>query len=504
MTTQDKSYRQIVRTTLIIGGSSIIEIFLGIVRTKFFAILLGPSGVGLMGLYNSVISIAGTVSSMGINSSGVRQIAEASGTGNQQQIAKILISLRRVSLFMGLIGMAIMIVFRNTICRLTFGNTEHAGSLALLSVTIFFSVVSGGQSALIQGMRRLRELASLKIFGAFCGTIFSIPIIYALGEKGIVLFMIVVSAIGIINSWWHARKIQIVPQISIKWSDTYYEAKSLLKLGIVFMSSGLMTVSTNYFLSVLVVRKFGLNGAGIYQAASALASIYVGFILNAMGTDFYPKLTAVAHNNSACNRLVNEQAEISILLAVPGILITLTLAPIIIQLFYSDKFIVAYEILRWQILGIFLRIVAWPMGFILLAKGEGKLFFCTELIGNGAHIFLIWISISYFGLSGTGIGFFGCYIFVCILIFFVVRQLSGFRWSSANIQLGCVFISTIIAVFISKYFLSDIRYIILGITASIVIVLYSMKQLFAIAGFLRPTDFLIKIRTLFGVHKGAR
>ena len=101
-----------------------------------------------------------------------------------------------------------------------------------------------------------------------------------------------------------------------------------------------------------------------------------------MGADFYPRLTAVASDNAECNRLVNEQAEIGLLLAGPGVLATLTFAPLVIALFYSAKFGPAVEILRWICLGMTLRVASWPMGFILLAKGARKTFFWSELLIN--------------------------------------------------------------------------------------------------------------------------
>jgi PST family polysaccharide transporter len=64
-----------------------------------------------------------------------------------------------------------------------------------------------------------------------------------------------------------------------------------------------------------------------------------------MGADYYPRLTGVAHDHAAVNRLVNEQTEIGLLLAVPGLLATLALAPWIIRLFYTSEFLPAVELL---------------------------------------------------------------------------------------------------------------------------------------------------------------
>ena len=117
-----------------------------------------------------------------------------------------------------------------------------------------------------------------------------------------------------------------------------------------------------YAVRMMVIRMASLEAAGYYQAAWTLGGLYVGFILQAMGTDFYPRLTAVAQDNDLCNRLVNEQTHISLLLAGPGVLATLVFTPFITTLFYSSDFHAAVEVLRWICLGTALRVITWPMG----------------------------------------------------------------------------------------------------------------------------------------------
>ena len=174
------SYGQILKSTSVIGGSSLIVILLRVLQAKAMALLLGPSGVGLVGIYGSITGVMSQITGMGIGSSGVRQIAEAVGSGNEEKIAKTITALRRVAILLGAIGALALFLLRDPICYITFGHTEHAAALGMLSVTLFFGAVSGGQSALIQGFRRIGDLARLNVFGALFGTIFSIPLVYLL------------------------------------------------------------------------------------------------------------------------------------------------------------------------------------------------------------------------------------------------------------------------------------------------------------------------------------
>jgi PST family polysaccharide transporter len=141
--------------------------------------------------------------------------------------------------------------------------------LAFLSVTIFFGAVSGGQAALIQGMRLVSHLAAMSILGALFGTLFSIPFVFFFGQQGIVPFLIATSAASIGTSWWFARKIKVTRTVRI-WKETWREARGLLQLGIAFMATGVMTAGTMYAVRVIVVRSLGLDAAGLFQAAATL------------------------------------------------------------------------------------------------------------------------------------------------------------------------------------------------------------------------------------------
>src|SRR5579862_6556523 len=194
------SYGQILKSASLIGGSSLVQVALGIVRTKFVAILLGPSGVGLMSLYVNATGMVSTLAGFGARSSGVRQIAEAAATQDQTRIARSIKSLRRTVLLLGTAGALLLLCLSKPICWLTFGSYEHTGALAWLSLTILFAAVCDGQAALVQGMRRIADLAKLNILGAVFGTCLSIPLFFWLGQKGIVPFLLMVSAMTILTS----------------------------------------------------------------------------------------------------------------------------------------------------------------------------------------------------------------------------------------------------------------------------------------------------------------
>jgi PST family polysaccharide transporter len=473
------SYGQILRSSALIGGSSMINIALGIVRNKAMAVLIGPSGLGLFGLYSSILDLAQNVAGLGIHNSGVRQIAEAVASGEEQRIARTITVLRRVSWVFGFLGGIVLIVVSRGVAQLTFGDEEHALGVALLSFAVFLRLVSASQGVVLQGMRRIGDVARLAVLGGFLGTLVSIAAVFALREEGIVPAIIGAAAISMVTSWWYSRKVH-VKAAALSFSKLTHEAAGLLKLGVAFMLGGLFVLAAGYAVRTMVARQISIEAAGLYQAAWTLGGFYVGIIVQTMGLDFYPRLTAVARDNAECNRLVNEQTLMGLLLAGPGVLATLTLAPVITHLFYSAKFSGAEVMIRWFCLGMMMRIITWPMGFIALAKARRTVFMGVDLCWSVVNVGLSWVCINAFGVDGAGIAFFGSYIVHALISYPIVRWLSGFSWSALNLRTGFVFVSLIGLAFCGFYLLSPPMATVTAMLATAFSTIYSIRSLLSI------------------------
>jgi enterobacterial common antigen flippase len=412
----------------------------------------------------------------------VRQIADAAGTGDAARVARTAQVLRRVSWVCAGVGALVMVVLAAPLATLTFGDTRHANAIAWLSVAVALSVIAGSQSALLQGLRRIGDLARLNVFGAALGTLVGVPLVYFFGEQGLVPTLVVVAASALLSSWWYSSRLQL-EATTVSASQTWQESQALLKLGLAFMASGLLTTGAAFLVRIIVLRHDGLEAAGIYQAAWTLGGLYIGFVLQAMGTDFYPRLVASVRDNAECNRLVNEQAQVSLLLATPGILFTLAAAPLAISLFYSTKFAGAVDTLRWICLGMGLRVLTWPIGFIVVAKNKQMVLFLTELAWAVVNVALTWWCVSRFGAVGAGLAFFGSYVFHGLMLYPIVKKMTGFGWSVANRQTAGACFSAIAAVFLGFVILPPQVALVWGV---LVAVLSSWLALRAVQRLLSP------------------
>ena len=194
------------------------------------------------------------------------------------------------------------------------------------------------------------------------------------------------------------------------------------------MWNGLLVTAVAFLARALVVRDAGLDASGLYQAAWTISGMFSGFVLSAMSADFYPRLAGVSSDNAALKRLVNEQTEVGLLLALPGILGTLVFAPVLLELLYTSKFVPAAELLPWFLAGVFVQVISWPIGFVLLAKSHSFTFAWVETLINASHVVMLYFLIGKFGVVGAAAAFALTQCVHIAIYFTVVRRKAECAW----------------------------------------------------------------------------
>jgi PST family polysaccharide transporter len=204
------------------------------------------------------------------------------------------------------------------------------------------------------------------------------------------------------------------------------------------VGAGLVQQLAQLWIRIDVARVLGAQSLGQYQAAWTISMQYVSFVLMAMGTDYYPRLTGVIHDHKAARNLVNEQTEIATLLSAPVFIAMMAVAPGVIHLLYAASFTPAIEILRWQVLGDVLKVATWPLGYLILAAGDGKTFFLSETAAWLAIAGLITGLVPIMGLQITGIAYLLNYVLYLPLMYWLARRRIGFHWSRSVLILSIV------------------------------------------------------------------
>lgn len=427
------SYRSIFKATSLFGGVEVYNILIHIIRSKFIAVLLGPFGIGVQGLYQSALDLIRQVTSLGLSQSAVRDIAEAHGTGDIKRISRSVTVLRRIVWYTGLLGMIAVIAFSPLLSKASFGNNDHIIPFVFLSVILLLTQLSAGQKVVLQGMRRLKDLAKASSIGITVSLLITLPLYYILGVSGIVPAMILMAMVTLLISWFYSRKIKIDKQ-QLSTKEVFSDGKSMMIMGVSMSLSGVFSIGAAYLIRGMIRKWGGIDEVGLYQAGFVIVNTYVGLIFNAISTDYYPRLAAINNDNNKCREVVSKQGEISVLILAPILSIGIVLMPLVIQILYSDKFVPADHFIKWAFLGMMFKLASWLVSYIFIAKAESKLFIINELAGNATNLALSLIGYKIAGLTGLGIAFAASFFVYFWQVYIIAHIRYKFRFSKEFIS----------------------------------------------------------------------
>jgi PST family polysaccharide transporter len=413
----------------LVGGVQAATLVIGFLRNKAIAIFLGPQGVGLVDLYTSTTSLVGSATGLGIASSGVREVAKASASLNVAESSSVMRMVRIASLCSGLLGATITVLLAIPLSRFTFGTSTYAPNIAVLGLTLLLGSVTAGHLAIIQGVGRLAVLARYNIVCTLATSALYVAIYAIMGARGIIPAILFTALISTVLSYLFVRP--SISNICPGHATPAIEAwKSLLSLGFSFMISGLLAAGVALAVRSILLSRYGIEANGLYAAAWGISGVFANFILQAMSTDFYPRLSALSTDDRAANLLVNHQIEIGILLSLPCLLAAIIYAPYLLTVLYTSKFAQAAPLLPWFLIGIFGRVIIWPVTYLQLAKALATWFVATELIFAGLHLGLVVTCIPIFGLKGVAIAFALLYLGRVFGMLYVGRSITNFSWTA--------------------------------------------------------------------------
>ncbi len=424
----ENSYKNILKGTSMFGGVQVFQILINWVRGKCVAILLGPDGMGMASLFTSSSNTIQKFASLGLNLSIVREMADNS---RDKESASRFIGLSlKILAATSILGALICILFAKPLSRLTFGSPDMSWQFMLLGIAVAFGIAGTGILSILQGLHEVKRLSKASIVGALTGLFIGVPLYYFYGNSGIVPAMVALSIAMFIFYLISLRKsIDYTPLKSFT-REHFPTIKRMIGMGVILMASDLIGTSITYGINIFIRTLASDIEVGLYQAANSATAQYSGMVFTAMAMDYFPRLTKASNDNTLMHSIVNRQTEIVALIIAPAACLLIITAPLVIQVLFTKEFDPILPLMRWMGLGITLRALMMPMGYITFAKDNKKAFFALEgLFGNILTLLLSCLGFYFFGLIGLGYAFLADNAVCLIVYYFVNHRLYGYRLS---------------------------------------------------------------------------
>lgn len=478
MSNQEK-YRTIVKSSAIFGGTQVFNILINLVRGKLIALFLGPAGMGISALFTTTSNMINQFTNLGVNMTAVKDISKESANNDRQQLLQLIYNFRILLLILGLFGALISFLFAGTLSYQAFGNSSYQVHFKFLAIFMFLTTLSSGELAILQGRRKLKQLAIGNVSSSILALSTGIPLYYHLGVDGIVPAMIVLALFNFVVYLYFNRDTFNFQLIKFQSNLFFQASKKMIYLGVVLMVATLLGTLSTYLLNLYISNRGSIEDLGFFQAANSITNQYVSLVFAAMAIDYFPRLSAIVDSKIELNKLVNEQFEIVLLIVAPIVSIIFVIAPWIVHLLLTKDFLVIVPLLSIMSFGVFFKAASYPLGYISFAKGDRKIYFWLEgIFGNAMMLILNITSYHFFGLLGLSISFLSFFVLYLFVVYAVVYKRYSFVFSRNSLILLSVLVVLLFSnLVIVRYIDSLIIKYTLSTILTILVSAYSIKEL---------------------------
>lgn len=424
------SYRHILKYTGIFGGVQGLNVLIGLVRTKLVAILLGPSGMGLASLFNTTVGFVSQATNLGLPISAVRQMSELYDRGDQEAINHFVKVIRGWSLLTALVGMLVCVAIGPFLSQTTFAWGDHSLHFMLLSPAVGMMAITGGETAILKGMRKLGSIAIIQVLAVVAALAISVPVYYVFGESGIVPVIVMMAFATMVLTL--KQSLKLIPLRLRGAKGMLGEGMEMVRLGVAFTLAAVIGTASEMLIRSYLNVTGDLDILGLYNAGYMLTITYAGMVFSAMEADYYPRLSAVQHDIEATNETVNRQMKVSLLLISPMLAALIIALPLLVPMLFSGKFLPVVGMAQVAALAMYMKVLTLPVAYITLARGYSLSYLFLESCYFVVFVVLIIVGYQYWGLFGTGLAITLAHVFEYVLVNGYAYKKYGYR-SSATV-----------------------------------------------------------------------
>lgn len=445
-----QEYKNIFKSTILFGFVQVFVILMRVILNKAVALILGPSGMGTIGLFQNSVSMLKTGAGLGISESAIKDISEANRENDCSKFSKIITTTNKVIIFTSVFGVIITIALSPYLSKWTFNSYHYTIPYIVLSIAVGFQIYSDGQLAILKGMRQLKNLALASVIGSIAGVVFGVPLYYFFGDSGIVPSLVIVSLTAFICSNYFVSKIPY-EKYRIRFWHALKSSGAMIKMGISLMIVSFVVTLFNLVISAYISHTGGLYTVGLYQAGALIITGYFGIIITAMRTDYYPRISAISQNNVELQSEFNRQSEIGLVLVYPFSILFIFLSATFIKILYNSDFEQANAYTDYAFIGTLITIVSNCLALILLAKQASKIFLWAEI---SQRLLLVGIYILFYnlwGLRGLGLSYIVLSIIHYIVMTLIMKKTYGIITSKRTlILLVSVIVTSLLTIYIRE------------------------------------------------------
>lgn len=359
--------------TTLAQGSKVLA---GFALLKLIASTIGVEGLGMLANFMTLVAITSMLAGGGITNGVIKSVSEL-----KPYPKRIFTFVKASLIYSGCFAALVLFVctfFSLQISNYIFGSESYYWLIILLGFAQIGFSLSNLVTGVVNGYLDTRTHAKLQITGSLLG----LPFVYLL----IINYQLTGAALGVIIFYL----VYVLPSAYFVYKSSFFHwvRRSKLKLkdlSKLFPYTGMLLISTLAFPIVeiitrqMLIQESGYRDAGLWQAAIRLSGGYLGFFSVFFAYYLISEISSEAKKAIIKTKIFWVLCGTAVIYLVAGLFFYF-FRQAIIPVLLSKEFYLLEELIKYQLIGDFFRVLSLVFGYVAVAKAATKTYIAAEFV----------------------------------------------------------------------------------------------------------------------------
>ena len=395
--------------TVLNGIAQLIKAITSLVVNKVIVVLLGSSALLFVGNLKSVFTILQQISGAGVYEGAVKYL---SGEYKNRKTF-ILQACLSLMIFGFLVSTAFyFILFEQILDLLQLGENDRelipwlTGGIVLSLLCFVFHTL---MQSFFHGLKSYKIIVQSTLISSLLTLGVSIALIYYANKIGLILSVFVPSVILLLTYSFHIKKSRHFGRVLFCKPFRLFVFKPVLSFTSMSAVAAIVFPSVLITIRTLLVERSGVELASYWEGYSRLSLFISGLAISSISLYYLPKLVE-ANTGQEMFKVVLWGVKFLFSLALPAMILIFLFGSDIILLLYTTNFLETIFLLKWELLGTFLKLLSFTVSFIMVAKKLTRVFVLSELLSGLVFFGLSVLLVEMYGVVGASIAYAGTYL----------------------------------------------------------------------------------------------
>lgn len=400
--------------------STLVKMLTSFITVKVVAVVIGPTGIALLGQLNNFTNILLSVASGGINNGITKHIAENKDAPRKIQL--FLSTALHITLILSVFCGLSLILFASTLSRLILSDVKYSYVFILFGISITLYTLNSFILSVLNGYKDFKKFINISIVTSLVGALFTVGLVWVWNLKGALISVVTYQSVVFFITLFMVAKSKWLTIINFNKHFSRAVLKKYLGYSLMTLVTAATVPVSQLLIRSYVITNLSLNEAGWLEAINRISGMYLMVITSSFGVYYLPRLSEIKDKKELKKEIFTAYKVI-----IPLITIGFTLIyfgrDIIIRILFTKEFYPMRDLFVWQLTGDIFKISSWLLAYLMIAKSMTKQYILIEIIFCSTFVALSIFLVRLNGLEGVPQAYMINYFISFITLIIIFRKL---------------------------------------------------------------------------------